>query len=158
MLVFHWLWFTPTQCLFFIGYVYTHTLHPHNACFSLAMVYTYTMLVFHWLWFTPTQCLFFIVYGLHPHNACFSLAMVYMHAVYVLHWLQLTPTHFCFSKSISWFYLQPNVPINFICQVHRWSRQYIYIYMNIGKNQPKKVGNILLKICANIYIYIYIYI
>ena len=50
MLAFHWLWFTPNQCLFSIG----HDLHPRNACFSLAMVYTHAMLVLRWLPLIPT--------------------------------------------------------------------------------------------------------
>ena len=56
MLSFHWPWFTPTQCLLFIGY----RLHPWNACFSLAMDYffkfknaskvNWTMLAFFLIW------------------------------------------------------------------------------------------------------------
>ena len=33
-------------------------LHPCNACFSLAMVYTHTMLVLHWSWLISMHCLF----------------------------------------------------------------------------------------------------
>ena len=58
---------TPTQCLFFIG----HGLHPCNAYFSLAMVYTHAILIFHWLWFTPMLCLFSNGHGLYPHIAYF---------------------------------------------------------------------------------------
>ena len=44
-----------TQCFFFpIG----HGLHPHNTCFSCAMVYTHAMTVFHYSQVTPMHCLF----------------------------------------------------------------------------------------------------
>ena len=33
-------------------------LHPHNACFSLAMVYTCTIILLHWLVLTPMHCMF----------------------------------------------------------------------------------------------------
>ena len=57
MLVFHWPWFTPTQCLLFIG----HSLHPCNACFSLAMIFTHAILVLHWSQLTPTHSLFLVI-------------------------------------------------------------------------------------------------
>ena len=43
LFIFHWLWFTPTQCLLFIS----HMLILRNAYFSLAIVFTHAMLVFH---------------------------------------------------------------------------------------------------------------
>ena len=57
MLVFHWTWLTITRCLLFIG----HALHPHIACFSLAMVYTHAMIVLHWSQLTPTHSLFLVI-------------------------------------------------------------------------------------------------
>ena len=48
---------SPTKCLFSIG----HSLHPHIGCFSLAMVYTHTMLVFHWSQLTPMHCLILVI-------------------------------------------------------------------------------------------------
>ena len=99
MLVFHCSWLTPTQYLFFIG----HSLHPHNACFSLPKPYIHAMLVFYWPWFTPTQCLLFIFHAFYPCNACFSLAMVYTHAMLALHWSQFTPMHSLFRVIILLF-------------------------------------------------------
>ena len=48
IIVFHWPWFTPTQCLFFIG----HGLHP---------------LIFYTSDIMPMHCLFSIGHGLPPH-------------------------------------------------------------------------------------------
>ena len=57
MLAFHWSWFTPTQCLLFIG----NALHPRNACFSLNIIYTYAGLVIHCLQLTPTHFLSLVI-------------------------------------------------------------------------------------------------
>ena len=52
---FHWLRFTPTQCLFSISY----GLHARTVCFSVvALVYTHKMLVLHWSRLTSTHCWF----------------------------------------------------------------------------------------------------
>ena len=45
------------RCLLFIG----HALPSHDACFSLAMVYTHVMLVVHWSQLTPTHSLFPVI-------------------------------------------------------------------------------------------------
>ena len=56
MLVFHWLWLTPTHRLLFIE----RGLYPLNACFSWVMAYI-------------------IGNGLHPCNACSPLVTAYTH-------------------------------------------------------------------------------
>ena len=45
------------HCLLFIGY----GLHACNACFSLAMVYTHTLLVLHWSQLTSMHSLFAVI-------------------------------------------------------------------------------------------------
>ena len=54
MLVFHLSQLIPTYYFLFIG----QGLHPWNACFSLAMVYTHAMFVLYWSQLIPTHSLF----------------------------------------------------------------------------------------------------
>ena len=54
------------------------------------------ILVFHWLWFIPTH---FYVLGSRPRIACFPV--------------------------VCWFYLRPDVSVNYSYRVHCRSRQYI---------------------------------
>ena len=53
MLVFHYSWLTPTQCLFFIG----HGLYPHNPCSLSVTAYTHAFFVSgnHFVDFIPGQ-------------------------------------------------------------------------------------------------------
>ena len=62
---------------------------------------------------SPLQYLFFIGHNLHTHGACSPLVTAYTHALLV------------FRSSLCWFYQWPDVSVNYIRRVHRWSRQYI---------------------------------
>ena len=53
MLVFHWSWLTPMQCLFFIG----HGLYPCEACSRLVKAYTYAFLVSSLLILSTAGCI-----------------------------------------------------------------------------------------------------
>ena len=85
----------------------TPTRPTHNACFSLAMVYTHVILAFHWPRLTSTLGLFFIGCGLHPRNACSLLVTAYTHASFVS------------GNRFVDFYLQPDVSVNNIHRVDR---------------------------------------
>ena len=95
VLFFHWTHFTHIQCSCFLG----HSLHPHDALFSLSTPNIHTMF-------------FFIIrHSLHPRNACSPLVTAYTYVCLV------SGSHLsvflCF-----FFYLRLDVSVNNICQVH----------------------------------------
>ena len=100
-------------------------LHPHNACFSSAMVYTHTMLAFHWLRLTSTLCLFFIGHGLHPRNTYSSLVTACTH------------TFFSFL-----FWRNEKVILSEFLWVCIFLRQHNHLFHKTHQVKKKKVINI----------------
>ena len=77
---------------------------------------------------SPTQCLFSIGHGLHPCIACSPLVTAYTHAFFLCRWYHAHKFLF-FWLSLCRFYLRPDVSVDYICRVHRRSRQYITLGM-----------------------------
>ena len=75
----------------------------------------------------------------HLRNACLLLATAHTHEMLVLHSPRLTPVQILFPEAFCWFYQLPNVSVNSISRVHRWSSWYI----TQAWTRPKKNASLL---------------
>ena len=78
--------------------------NPHSHVNS-----NHAMPFLHWSWFTPMHYLISIGHDLHPH--------IFLCLGYHTH------TFLLFRSSLCWFYLWPDISVNYICQIHCRSLQ-----------------------------------
>ena len=89
-------------------------LHPHNSCFSLAMVYIHTILVLHWSRLKPMHCSF-------PGSHFFD---------FIYGWMYLSTTSTGFIKAKAIYYIYTNYGVFELMNGKGWKVDVLSVFLS----------------------------